>query len=291
MADSYQKQDIKFTTKNFKQEYELCDRTLGEGTSGTIYTCKSIKEDRMYALKCLEDDETSVAEILFLQKSTDKDHLISLRDVFYNKGMLEEHTANENYFYLVMEMMDGNLSDKISQELTEHTAAFLAREVALGLVQLHGLGIIHRDIKPDNVLFKNTELEESHPNLRVVLADFGLSVEERSKPKCPIYSEVYGAPEIIALDSELNPDLLYSSTGSPYDHRVDIWSFGVLVYVMLCRQAPFKSVAHILSGEIEFQEHISDEARNLISHILQPDPDKRPSLEDILRHPWLQVPQ
>ena len=291
MADSYQKQDIKFTTKSFKNEYELCDRTLGEGTSGTIYTCKSIKEDRMYALKCLEDDETSIAEILFLQKCTDKDHLISLRDVFYNKGMLEEHTGNENYFYIVMEMMDGNLSEKISQDLTEHTAAFIAREVALGLKEIHELGIIHCDVKPDNVLLKNTDLEEAHPNLRVVLADFGLSVEERSKPTRPLYSEVYGAPEIIALDQELNPDMLYSTSASPYDHRVDIWSFGVLVYVMLCRQAPFKSTAHILSGEMEFQEHISDEARNLICHILQPNPEKRPSLDDILRHPWFQVHQ
>ncbi|KAI6657894.1 MAP kinase-activated protein kinase 2-like protein [Oopsacas minuta] len=293
MADFYQKQDIDFKTKNFKNEYMLLDTIIGEGSSGFIYTCKSIKENKIYALKCLEDDEMSVAEIHFLQKCRDKEHLISLKDVFYNKGFLQEQSEGEKYFYLVMEIMDGNLQEKTLQGITESTAAYLAREVALGLLELHGLGIIHRDIKLENVLYKNTTLEDGQSHIQVMLVDFGLAVEERNKPTDPIYTVYYGAPEIIALDTELNPELVYST---PYDHRVDIWSFGVLVYMLLSKlQPPFNDVTESLTGHVDFPEptwsNISDDARNLICHILQSGPEKRPSLEEILVHPWFNILQ
>ena len=292
MADFYQKQDIDFKKTHFKQEYELLDTVLGEGNNGFIYTCKSIREDKFYAVKCLEDDETSVAEIHFLQICKHKDHLISLRDVFFNKGFLNEQSPGENYFYLVMELMEGNLFDKVAQGITESNAAYIAREIVLGLMELHEQGVIHRDIKLENILYKNTTLEDQH-HLKVVIADLGVSVEERNKPTDPMYTQLYGAPEIIAIDPYNNPDILETA---PYDHKVDIWSFGVLVYLMLSKlQAPFSFVTGALSGEVEFPDaiwcHISDEAKDLICHILQPDPAKRPTLDEILLHPWFKLIQ
>ena len=292
MADFYNKQDIDFKTKHFKQEYEFLDTVIGEGANGSIYICKSIKEEKCYALKCLEDDEMSVAEIHFLQKCKHKDHLVSLRDVFFNKGFLAEQSARDNYFFLVMELMDGTLLEKVTQGVTESNAAYLAREILLGLMELHEEGIIHRDIKLENILYKNTVLE-GQQHLKVAIADLGTSVEERNKPTAPMYSELYGAPEIIAIDPYLNPDI---TEVSPYDHRVDIWSFGVLLYMVLSKlQAPLNFVNEILIGQVEFPDAswglVSNEAKDLICHILQPDPTKRPTLDEILCHPWFKLIQ
>ena len=292
MADFYHKQDIEFKRRHFKQEYELLDTVLGEGVNGFIYTCKSLKEDKLYAVKCLEDDEMSVAEIHFLQKCKHKDHLVSLIDVFYNKGFLGEQSPGDNYFYLVMELMEGNIFEKVAQGITESNAAYLAREVVLGLMELHEQGIIHRDIKLENILYKNTTLEGQH-YLKVVVTDLGASVEERNKPTDPMYSPLYGAPEIIAIDPYHNPEILEAT---PYDHRVDIWSFGVLVYMMLSKlQVPLNFETETLSGQVEFPDAIfgliSDEAKDLICHILQPDPAKRPTLDEILLHPWFKFIQ
>lgn len=290
MADFYQKKDIEFKKTPFKNEYELLDTILGEGTSGQIYTCKSFTQDKVYALKSLEDDEQSLAEILFLQKCENNDHIISLKDVFYNRGFLEEQESGENYFYLVMEKMDADLWDKTQQGISEANAAYVAREIVFGMSELHQMGIIHRDIKLENILVKSPPSEDGITCTQVKIGDLGLAVEERKKPAEALYTHPYGAPEIIMLDPFLNEDDITTET-RPYDRKVDTWSFGVLVYMMLSGlQPPFKDCTQSLNGDVDFTEpcwsQVSDEAKNLIYHILRPDPSKRPSLDDILLHPW-----
>jgi len=136
---------------------------------------------------------------------------------------------------------------------------------------VHSSGIIHRDIKPENIL-----LADDSPDSRLVLIDFGNSVriKPRRKIKRCTGTCFYMAPEVI---------------NGRYDHKCDIWSSGILLFVMIGGYPPFNGsntkeiFKSILKGRFTFDEeewdNISSECKNLISKMLNTDPNKRPDAE------------
>lgn len=169
----------------------------------------------------------------------------------------------------------GELFDYIvkHKRLKEKEACKFYQQIIAGIEYIHKLGISHRDLKPENLLLDN------HKNIRIV--DFGLSnlfkPGELLKTACG--SPCYAAPEMIA--------------GKKYmGNRVDIWSSGVVLYAIVCGYLPFEDpntgllYKKILSGEFKVPEFISFECKDLMKNVLNIDPDRRFSIEQIKRSKW-----
>lgn len=156
--------------------------------------------------------------------------------------------------------------------------------LANALSYLHSLNIVHRDVKPENLLiFQHQDGSKS-----LKLADFGLAVELKEDK----IFEVCGTPTYVA------PEIL---SESGYGLKVDVWAAGVIVYILLCGFPPFANddndqddlFDQILSGHFEFKkpywDEISNAPKELISKMLIPDPDLRFSARQVMDHPWVTV--
>ena len=185
---------------------------------------------------------------------------------------------NHDYLYLIMEYCSGGeLFQHIvkNRRLKEDEAAKMYQQIISGVEYIHKLGIVHRDLKPENLLLDH--------NNSIKIVDFGLSNlykhGERLKTACG--SPCYAAPEMIKGER-------YLGLGA------DIWSSGVILYAMVCGYLPFedqntkKLYQKILNADYKLPSFLSDEAKDLITRILNPDPTKRFSIEDIRDHPWYQ---
>ncbi|CAM6085919.1 unnamed protein product [Calypogeia fissa] len=201
-------------------------------------------------------------------------NVIHLLDVFDDPGGV----------HLVLELCSGGeLFDRIvSQErYSEARAAAVIHQIADGLYSLHKAQIVHRDLKPENCLFL-TRAEDSP----LKIMDFGLShIDGVTSPIVGMFGSIdYVAPEVLMKKTVLPAS--------------DMWSLGVILYILLCGFAPFHARSNrekqnlIVSGNFgNFQEEtwrtISSSAKQLIASLLLVDPQRRPSASDLLRHPWV----
>lgn len=178
--------------------------------------------------------------------------------------------------YLIMEYVNGGeLYEYINakKRLGEKETLKFFHQIVSGLEYIHQLNISHRDLKPENLLI------DSKRNLKIV--DFGLSniYKDYELLKTPCGSPCYAPPEMIA--------------GKIYSGRIsDIWSIGIILFVMICGYLPFDEennyvlYKRILEGKYEFPDCISESAKDLISKILNVDPNQRFSLDQIKQHSW-----
>lgn len=259
----------------------LVDKELGRGEFGITYlcidrgtrellACKSISKRKLRTAVDVEDVRREVAIMKHLPKDSS---IVSLK----------EACEDENAVHLVMELCEGGeLFDRIVARghYTERAAAAVTRTI-VDVVQLcHRHGVIHRDLKPENFLFANKK--ENSP-LKAI--DFGLSIFFKPGEK---FSEIVGSPYYMA------PEVLKRN----YGPEIDIWSAGVILYILLCGVPPFwaeseQGVAQaILRGLIDFKRdpwpNISESAKTLVRQMLEPDPKLRLSAKQVLEHPWLQ---
>nr|ACG37185.1 calcium-dependent protein kinase, isoform AK1 [Zea mays] len=259
----------------------VLDRELGRGEFGVTYlcmdrgtkellACKSISKRKLRTAVDVEDVRREVAIMRHLPKSPS---VVSLREACEDDGAV----------HLVMELCEGGeLFDRIVARghYTERAAASVTRTI-LEVVQLcHRHGVIHRDLKPENFLFANKK--ENSP-LKAI--DFGLSIFFKPGEK---FSEIVGSPYYMA------PEVLKRN----YGPEIDIWSAGVILYILLCGVPPFwaeteQGVAQaILRGNIDFKRepwpNVSDNAKDLVRHMLEPDPKLRLTAKQVLEHHWLQ---
>jgi len=186
--------------------------------------------------------------------------------------------------HLVMELCaGGELFDRIVQKghYTERKAAELAR-VIVGVVEVcHSMGVMHRDLKPENFLFADQKEEAA---LKTI--DFGLSIFFRPGQ---IFTDVVGSPYYVA------PEVLKKK----YGPEADVWSAGVIIYILLCGVPPFWAeneqgiFEEVLHGRLDFESEpwpsISEGAKDLVRRMLIRDPRKRLTAHEVLRHPWVQV--
>ena len=192
---------------------------------------------------------------------------------------LKNHFEDDDNFYLVMPLASRGQLYKIlrrNKKFDERTTAQILRETISALQYLHSFDppIIHRDIKPENLLLNE--------NGRIYLADYGWS---NFKNDGDIRKTFCGTPEYIA------PEMLKKEG---HDHRIDIWSVGVLMFELLSGYSPFAAKTNqdlyqnIRKLKIHWPADMPPVAKNLISKILKLDPKERLSLEEILKHKWFQ---
>ncbi|TMW87111.1 hypothetical protein EJD97_020407 [Solanum chilense] len=272
---------LKTKTGHLKEHYNLGEK-LGHGQFGTTFLCIEKGTGKKYACKSIakrklltdEDVDDVRREIQIMH------HLSGHQNVISIKGAYEDAVA----VHVVMELCTGGeLFDRIIKRghYSERQAAELARTI-LGVVEAcHSLGVMHRDLKPENFLFVN---EEEDSPLKTI--DFGLSMF--FKPG-QIFDDVVGSPYYVA------PEVLRKR----YGPEADIWSAGVIIYILLSGVPPFWGESEeeifdeVLHGDIDFDldpwPKISQGAKDLVRRMLIRDPKKRLTAHEVLCHPWVQI--
>ncbi|XP_063470568.1 MAP kinase-activated protein kinase 5 isoform X11 [Symphalangus syndactylus] len=174
-------------------------------------------------------------------------------------------------------------------------------EIALALRHCHLLNIAHRDLKPENLLFKDNSLDAP-----VKLCDFGFAKIDQGDLMTPQFTPYYVAPQVLEAQrrhqKEKSGIIPTSPTPYTYNKSCDLWSLGVIIYVMLCGYPPFYSKHHsrtipkdmrrkIMTGSFEFPEEewsqISEMAKDVVRKLLKVKPEERLTIEGVLDHPWL----
>jgi len=180
----------------------------------------------------------------------------------------------------------GELFDRIVSKgsYSEREASDVVRSVASALEYLHSIGITHRDLKPENLLYKSPEA-----NSKIVLTDFGLAKYKSLKEL-----QTQGMKTACGTPGYVSPEIVMNVH---YTSKTDLWSLGVITYILLCGFPPFYSESthqlyqQIKAGDYSFPSpywtDISNSAKDLIRHLLCVDPQKRYTATDVLRHPWV----
>ncbi|XP_011869310.1 PREDICTED: serine/threonine-protein kinase dst1 isoform X2 [Vollenhovia emeryi] len=252
---------------------------IGDGNFAVVRHCTHKSSGAEYAMKIVDKykcqgKETMLASEVAILRQVCHPNIISL--------IAEQDTADQ--LFLVMELVKGgDLFDAIAvaTKFSEAEASVMISHLTSALAYLHSHHIVHRDVKPENLL---VEMDGSHVRC-LKLGDFGLAQVVRE----PLYT-VCGTPTYVA------PEIL-AETG--YGLKIDVWAAGVILYILLCGFPPFVSVDNeqeelferILSGQYAFTapywDTISFSAKQLITNMLQAQPELRFSAEDVLDHPWL----
>ena len=190
---------------------------------------------------------------------------------------------NSDYYYIVLEYMQGkDLFDYIqfrNFKISEGRVKELAWQIGIAIRYLHSYGIVHRDLKLENVMMSDNT-ESGVPKL----VDFGLAkmIGPNEKADEPFGTLGYVAPEVLKKE--------------PYSFSCDVWSFGCIIYALLSGSLPFdhesqkETIKMTLENKLEFDlpcwNNISDTCKDLLTKLLIKDPKKRISLEMALKHAW-----
>ena len=272
MADLVGEKKTKIT-----QDYEFI-KEIGSGAFSKVYkarhkTTKVLRCVKKLSKKDLtEEEKLKLVEEVSIQRNLDHPNIVKVLE-FYQ---------NEKYFFIVTEFLEGGeLFDRIMecQSFSEEMAANVMEQILSAVLYLHKHGFIHRDLKPENIIF-----ETKDPKSKIKVIDFGTSCqyEQGSKLKKKLGTPYYIAPEVLKRY---------------YDEKCDVWSMGVIMYILLCGYPPFNGpndkiiFQRVLDGKFTFPEEdwncVSKDAKDLIKKMLTYDPAKRLSVSDSLSTSWL----
>jgi len=250
---------------------------VGTGKYGKVVKVKEKSTGKMYAMKVLNKksilDEQQVQHTI-----AERNILMKIKHPFLMKLHYAFQTAEK--LALVMDFVNGgdlfyHLQLQPHRRFDNARVRFYAAEIALGIEHLHEMGILYRDLKPENVLID----AEGH----IRLTDFGLSKEGFFKTNDRT-STFCGTPEYLA------PEIL---EGGDYNNAVDWWAFGAIIYEMLTGSVPFytKDIQKMyklkLTARIGVPEYVDPDAKHLLIRLLDRNPDTRTTdPEKIKSHPW-----
>jgi len=238
-------------------------------TSSEKLACKVISKRKLATKEDAEDVEREVAVMYHLAGHP---NIVNLTAAYEDKKNVQ----------LLMEICEGGeLFDRIVEKghYTEKNAADAFRTIMKVVAQCHALGVMHRDLKPENFL-----LSSKQDDATLKATDFGLSMFFKPDEQ---FTDVVGSAYYVA------PEVLKRS----YGHEVDIWSAGVILYILLCGVPPFWAETEqgifraVLHGHYDMKgdpwPHISDGAKDCVRRLLKQDPKDRMTAVEALNHPWV----
>ncbi|KAA8490607.1 Myosin light chain kinase A [Porphyridium purpureum] len=263
---------------------------VGEGLFAQVYQGTCIATKQKVAIKKIAKKHKQPSKNSKMASYVDREEKLMSSLNHPNIVRTLDVFDTEDHLYIVLEFMQGGMLFNIIRKLrhfSERQASDVMRQLGEGLRYLHAHNVVHRDIKPDNILCDRTEFP-----LVIKLADFGLANfmgdlnETQDERDAPLSSSV-GTPFYIA------PELaLRVKYGAP----VDMWAAGVLCYVMLSGRFPFlgfdqnEILMKIKNAEFSFPEtdwkEISRAAKHVVTKLLAKDPSKRMTAEELASHPW-----
>jgi len=263
---------------------------LGVGSFAKVHLCMDTTTGEKYAIKIIDKKRVQInAKGAKEQRGFLEEVNILKRLSHPNIIKVVEAIEKEDALYIILELVTGgDLLDKMiemGEEFPEDRARVIFIQILSAVIYLHSVGIVHRDLKPENILLVNKKED------KVKLTDFGLSriVGEGSFMQTICGTPMYVAPEVIANMGQKQP--------KGYGKAVDVWSLGVILYMLLCGEPPFDQrkttpiLEQVTKGEYhmpeDLQQSLSPEARDLVSQLLQVDVKKRLSLDKIATHPWV----
>ncbi|XP_015795298.1 calcium/calmodulin-dependent protein kinase type 1 [Tetranychus urticae] len=273
----FHKKEVKKDGPKVDEKYDLKD-VLGTGAFSQVVLAESKERPgELVAVKCidkraLKGKEDSLENEIRVLRKLNHSNIVQLKETYEDKQKV----------YLVMELVTGGeLFDRIVEKgsYTEKDASALIRQILEAVDYMHCQGVVHRDLKPENLLYYNQD-----PDSKIMISDFGLSKMEDSG----VMATACGTPGYVA------PEVL---SQKPYGKAVDVWSIGVIAYILLCGYPPFYDendanlFAQIVKGDFEFDspywDDISDSAKDFITHLICVNPNKRYTCKQALAHPWI----
>ncbi|XP_072537160.1 MAP kinase-activated protein kinase 2b [Salminus brasiliensis] len=278
-----QKWTQRIKKKVITEDYKLSGQVLGVGLNGKVFEIFQRSTGEKFALKMLKDSLKARREADLHCRASVSPRIVRIADVFDN------FYQGKKCLLLVMECMEGGelfrrIQARREQAFTEREASDTMKSIGEAIEYLHSINIAHRDVKPENLLYTS-----SHPDAQLKLTDFGFA-KETTTQSClatPCYTPYYVAPEVLGPEK--------------YDKSCDMWSLGVIMYILLCGYPPFYSnhgvtlspgmKKRIRNGQYEFPNpewsDVSEEAKQLIRQLLKTDPTERMTITEFMRHPWI----
>lgn len=270
---------IGITNGKFTDHY-VVTRALGNGSFGQVREVKELESGILRAVKSINISNISVKQLSMIieevnmLKNLDHPGIIKIFKVY----------KDQNFIHIITELCTGGeLFDSIVQQkfLSENQAGRYTFDIVSTMKYCHNNNIVHRDLKPENILF-----EDKTENSRLKIIDFGTSTQLLSGQNL---KSVIGTPYYIA------PEVLKGE----YNKQCDVWSIGVILYIMLCGKAPFNGLNNeeiyekILKNKPTFTggvwKKVSAAAKDLIRKALQKNPAERITIDEMFYDPWIRT--
>jgi calcium-dependent protein kinase len=264
---------IQFKKGMIDKDYTIGD-VVGSGAFATVRKVYSKANGQMRALKIIKKQRGQDTARMYLEVE------ILKKLIHPNIMQIFEFYEDKKNFYIITEFCDGGeLFDKIVEkgQLSESDAANIMKQLLSAVSYIHGNQIVHRDLKPENILL------DTKKNNIIKIIDWGTA---RFFEKNKKMNRISGTPYYIA------PEVLLEK----YDEKCDVWSCGVIMYILLCGYPPFNAdndneiMNKIKIGKFTFPDeewsHTSSEAKDLISKMLAYKPSERVAASDCLLHKW-----
>jgi len=269
-------------TSEITRRYDIAENEIGSGGYGKVFVAEDREvRGRQVAIKKVvvfdEDKKAAFLKEVSIMKELDHPNICKLLET-YEQG---------RFMFFVMEYCEGKeVFDRIMDRgmIAEHTTADIVRQVTSALRYAHTRNIAHRDMKPENICFCSKDVTNNH----VKVIDWGLGFYfGQARMSSAVGSLTYAAPEVLEQRGI-----------EGYTAACDLWSLGVVTYVMLCGKPPFWGAYNEQLKRMKKETYpmgdatwraISQDAKDLIKALLRNDPRRRLSLDAVMQHPWLRA--
>ena len=271
----------KSVQNNLENEVQISDfeilKILGQGSFGKVFLSKHKKTNAIYAIKVIDKtDKNNIEGKPYFQREIEIMYKLNHKNCI----KLYSHFEDNNYCYFIMEYIsNGNLLNYIKKKpnnkLEPKEVSNIIKELISAVYYLHNMSppIIHRDIKPENILLNENNI--------IKLTDFGWSNYMKLSD---VRSTFCGTPLYLA------PEMIISDF---HNEKVDIWCIGIILFELLVGRVPFNGmnkrtlINNIINCNIIWDNNIDIDAKDLISKILIIDPNKRISLNEMMKHNFI----